>query len=184
MVCTGIAAGLGILIKGGNILESASKITAIVFDKTGTLTEGSPSVDEVETYEHDLSEEEITYIAAICEAESEHPLGKVISTEFLNKLQKDSLDNLKNKFTLVHFDNLNGEGISCNLKITDEMVAADKSTFDILIGNEKLLQRFAVKISSAAQKRIQEMEEEGKTVIQVVINSQIAMVVALQEKHL
>lgn len=47
MVGTGIAAGFGVLIKGGDILERIKNITMVVFDKTGTLTAGSPIVRDI-----------------------------------------------------------------------------------------------------------------------------------------
>src|SRR3989449_6138651 len=74
MVGTGKGAGNGLLIKGGEYLEKAHKLTTVVFDKTGTLTKGMPSVTDVVpvgAYQAD----EVLRIAASAESGSEHPLG-------------------------------------------------------------------------------------------------------------
>ena len=75
MVGTGKGAENGILIKGGEHLEKAHKIKAIVFDKTGTVTKGKPEVTDMFS-EGDLTPEEILHYAAIAEKNSEHPLGE------------------------------------------------------------------------------------------------------------
>src|SRR5216117_786732 len=74
MVGTGKGAENGLLIKGGEYLEKAHKLTTVVFDKTGTLTKGMPSVTDVVpvgAYQVD----EVLRIAASAESGSEHPLG-------------------------------------------------------------------------------------------------------------
>ena len=77
MVGTGKGAEHGILVKGGEPLESACKINAIVFDKTGTLTKGKPEVAEIESI-GSLDEDEVLEIAASIEKQSEHPLAEAI----------------------------------------------------------------------------------------------------------
>lgn len=77
MVGTGVGAEHGILIKGGEPLESASKINTIVFDKTGTITKGKPEVTDVEDL-GELDEEEVLMISASLEKQSEHPLAEAI----------------------------------------------------------------------------------------------------------
>lgn len=76
MVGTGRGAELGILIKSGEALQKAQKMTAIVFDKTGTLTEGKPELEEMLSYTSDKTD--CLKIAASLEQYSEHPLGKAI----------------------------------------------------------------------------------------------------------
>src|SRR5471030_691069 len=76
MVGTGKGAENGVLIKGGEALETAHKIKTIVFDKTGTITEGKPVVTDIITNE--ISENEILALAASAEKGSEHPLGEAI----------------------------------------------------------------------------------------------------------
>ena len=77
MVGTGKGAEHGILVKGGEPLEAACKINAIVFDKTGTLTKGKPEVTDVEDF-GELDEDEVLRIAASLEKQSEHPLAEAI----------------------------------------------------------------------------------------------------------
>jgi len=77
MVGTGRGAEHGILIKGGEALEMAYKIGAVVFDKTGTLTRGKPRVVRVIPAEG-WTEAELLRLAASAERYSEHPLGRAI----------------------------------------------------------------------------------------------------------
>ncbi|MBN1545926.1 MAG: copper-translocating P-type ATPase, partial [Syntrophaceae bacterium] len=77
MVGTGLGAETGILIKGGESLENAYKLTTIAFDKTGTLTMGEPEVTDIATA-GGMSREDVLKIAVSIEAVSEHPLAQAI----------------------------------------------------------------------------------------------------------
>ena len=77
MVGTGRGAERGILIKGGEALETAGGIDTIVLDKTGTITRGKPAVVRVDAAAG-WSEEELLRVAASAERHSEHPLGRAI----------------------------------------------------------------------------------------------------------
>lgn len=77
MVGTGKGAENGVLIKGGEILERAHKVTTVVLDKTGTLTKGEPSLVDVIPAEG-VSTEELLWLASSAERRSEHPLGEAI----------------------------------------------------------------------------------------------------------
>jgi P-type Cu+ transporter len=76
MVGTGKGAENGILIRSGEALEVAHKITAVVFDKTGTLTNGRPEVTDIISSE--MAERDVLFYAASAEKNSEHPLGEAI----------------------------------------------------------------------------------------------------------
>jgi Cu+-exporting ATPase len=77
MVGTGLGAENGILIKGGESLEKAYKLTTIVFDKTGTLTKGEPEVTDILTA-GGIEEHDVLKMAVSIEAVSEHPLAHAI----------------------------------------------------------------------------------------------------------
>jgi P-type Cu+ transporter len=77
MVGTGRGAEAGILVRGGEALENAHRVTAVILDKTGTLTRGKPAVAEV-LRAGDMAEDDLLRLAAAVEAGSEHPLASAI----------------------------------------------------------------------------------------------------------
>ena len=77
MVATGRGAELGLLIKGGEILQRAGDVNTVVLDKTGTVTEGAPSVGRVIAIDS-VAESEVLAAAASLERHSEHPVGTAI----------------------------------------------------------------------------------------------------------
>jgi len=77
MVGTGRGAEHGILIKGGEALETAHKLTAIILDKTGTITQGKPALTDVRALPG-IAEADLVRIAASAERRSEHPLAAAI----------------------------------------------------------------------------------------------------------
>lgn len=78
MVGTGVGASHGVLIKGGEALEKANRLSAVVFDKTGTLTMGQPTVAHFNVLDNHLDWGKVVWAVASAETASEHPLGKSI----------------------------------------------------------------------------------------------------------
>ncbi|MFA5931313.1 MAG: heavy metal translocating P-type ATPase [archaeon] len=161
MVGTGMGAKSGILIKGGDALETAHKLKFVIFDKTGTITKGIPEVTNVIQLGK-ISENKVLEIAASLEKGSEHPLADAIVEKA--KQEKIKLINVKN------FKAIPGHGITAELN--------GKKYF---LGNTKLMLKEKINISNAKVK-MEKMEEEGKTVMLLSDSKQlIGMVAAADE---
>lgn len=89
----GNASKKGILIKGGNYLESLTSIKAVVFDKTGTLTKGKFKIDKLEAI--NCSEEKLIKTAKIGEFYSTHPIGKAILNYDYTEIDEDYIEGYK-----------------------------------------------------------------------------------------
>ncbi|MCF0149617.1 MAG: copper-translocating P-type ATPase [Clostridium sp.] len=159
MVGTGKGAENGVLIKGGEALETAYKVETIVFDKTGTITEGKPKVTNIIT--KDISEEEILSLAASAEKGSEHPLGEAIVRAAEEK-------NLKLK-EIQDFKAIPGYGIE---------VRIDNNV--ILLGNKKLMSERKIELGDL-QNKSNELAEEGKTPMFLSIGNEIKGIVAVAD---
>ena len=79
-IVAGIGRGArdGILVKGGEFLETSARISAVALDKTGTLTEGRPSLTDVVALAPGITQDDVLTIAARAEAGSEHPLARAV----------------------------------------------------------------------------------------------------------
>ena len=159
MVGTGKGAENGILIKGGEALETTHKIDTIVFDKTGTITEGKPKVTDIIT--NSISEEELLILAASSEKGSEHPLGEAILNEGRNK-------NLKLK-KIDKFNAIAGQGI--------DVVIENKN---ILLGNRKLMIDQNIDITIFNDK-VEDISNQGKTPMNIAINKEIKGIIAVAD---
>ncbi|MBI4895053.1 MAG: copper-translocating P-type ATPase [Candidatus Aenigmarchaeota archaeon] len=158
MVGTGKAAQNGILIRNGEVLETASKVNCVVFDKTGTITEGNPKVTDIETY--DVDEKYLLQIAASIENKSEHPLAEAIILK--SKERKISLKDVS------VFKAIIGHGVQGK-------IGSNKIT----IGNIKLMKDEKIKVNQIDA--IKEMENEGKTVMIVAENKKVIGLLAVAD---
>ena len=150
LVGTAKGAQNGILIKGGEYLEIAHKLQAIVFDKTGTLTRGKPSVtDLIATSSH--TETELLQLAASAEKGSEHPLGRAVVQAAEEK-------------------HIPIPDVSCFKAIPGEGVVAEQAARNIILGNRKLMTQYEVDLSPV-EEGISKLEEDGKTVM-ILANDQ------------
>ncbi|MCK4948516.1 MAG: heavy metal translocating P-type ATPase [Thermoplasmata archaeon] len=160
MVGTGLGAKYGILIKGGEALETAGKLDTVVFDKTGTLTMGEPEVTDIMSLPHS-NEAEVLRLAAIAEAGSEHPLA-----ESILKKAKDMAVSFEHPET---FEALPGMGVKAGTR--DEQ---------ILLGNRRLMETNGI-ATADVEHDLQRMEGEGKTVVVVARNGQVAGAIAVAD---
>ena len=160
MVGTGKGAENGLLIKGGEYLEKAHKLTTVVFDKTGTLTKGKPSVTDVVPIGSPPADE-ILRLAASAEKGSEHPLGEAIVRAATEKglALEDPRD----------FEAIPGHGIRARV-----------GPRAVLLGNRKLLAQAGVRADSA-EEAVVRLEEEGKTAMLLAVDGRLAGVVAVAD---
>ncbi len=143
MVGTGKGAKAGILIKGGEALETAHKIKSVILDKTGTITKGKPEVTDIIPF-NKTSKLQLLKLAASLEKGSEHPLGEAI----VNRAKQETTFS---KITL--FKAIPGHGISAKI--------ASKKYY---LGNIKLMKKNKIPTSKYTN-QIQELEKQGKTVM-------------------
>jgi Cu+-exporting ATPase len=160
MVGTGKGAENGILIKGGEALETAHKINTIVFDKTGTITEGKPAVTDVLTTEG-APTDHLLQITASAEKGSEHPLGQAI----VAGAQDKGLELLK----VDDFNSITGRGIEAQI--------GDQS---VLAGNRKLMDERNISLT-ALETDSDTLASEGKTPMYVAIDGRLAGIVAVAD---
>ena len=159
MVGTGKGAENGVLIKGGEALETTYKIDTIVFDKTGTITEGKPKVTDIIC--QGIKEEEVLALAASAEKGSEHPLGEAIVKEAEDK-------NLEFK-KIEDFKAVPGHGIEVTIEGKD-----------ILLGNKKLMIENNIDIESLHAES-DKLAAEGKTPMYIAINNKLSGIIAVAD---
>lgn len=159
MVGTGKGAENGVLIKGGEALETTYKIDTIVFDKTGTITEGKPKVTDIIC--NGIKEEKVLVLAASAEKGSEHPLGEAIVREAEDRsLEFKSLE---------HFKAVPGHGIEVTIEGKD-----------ILLGNKKLMIENNINIESLHVES-DRLATEGKTPMYIAINNKLSGIIAVAD---
>ena len=163
MVGTGLGAENGILIKGGEYLESAEHIDTIVFDKTGTLTKGELTVSDVFNVDGRAPphpKTDILSLAASVERGSQHPLAKAV----IQRADELGIESTEPR----EFKALAGEGI-----------IASVDSMQVLLGNRKLMEAHGVDITLESE--IAELEAEGKTVVLLAVNNRLEGGIALAD---
>jgi Cu+-exporting ATPase len=160
MVGTGKGAENGVLIRGGEALETAHKLSAVVMDKTGTLTRGEPSVTDV--VESDgFTEDEILRYAASAEKGSEHPLGEAI----VNRAKQENIPLMNPE----NFNAIAGHGI--------EAMIDGRS---LIMGNLKLMRDRGIPLDGL-DKKAEELSGQGKTPMFVAIDREPAGIIAVAD---
>ncbi len=157
MVGTGKGAELGILIKGGEALETTYRIKTVVFDKTGTITEGKPVLTDTRVYA-DIREDEALSLTASAERGSEHPIARAI----LEGAEKRGIALIEPE----SFKAVPGRGI-------DAMIQGKR----VLAGNVKLMTENNID-TAAAQADAKELASKGRTLMYVAVDGTLTALMA------
>ncbi len=160
MVGTGKGAENGILIKGGEHLEMAYKLNAVVLDKTGTITKGQPEVTDVISL-NGLDRQEIVRLAGISEKSSEHPLGVAIYEH-----SKKAFGSIADPDS---FEAIPGRGV--------EAVIDSRTVY---MGTRKLMLERGVDMGSIEQ-TLARLEDDGKTAMLMAVDNVLEAVVAVAD---
>ncbi len=163
MIGVGKAAEHGILIRNGEALQKASRLTTVVVDKTGTLTAGQPEVTDVQLY-GPLSETQTLALIHALESRSEHPLGEALvdyaKTYVQTHAQTYTLD-LSPDQDLEQFEALSGLGLQAVIKGQR-----------VLIGNPRMMAQAGVDLNRAEDLALS-WEQQARTVVYMAIDGQL-----------
>ncbi|HYJ45812.1 MAG TPA: copper-translocating P-type ATPase, partial [Pyrinomonadaceae bacterium] len=164
LVGTGKGAENGVLIKGGESLETAHKLSAIVLDKTGTITRGEPRLTDLITFEAEqkISDEELLRLAASAERASEHPLGASI----VRAAQERGI-------TLSEVSNFKA--------IAGHGIETDVGGRHLLLGNLRLMRERNL-ATKEFRERSETLAAEGKTPIFVAVDNHLGGMLAVADE--
>ena len=152
----------GVLVKGGEIMESLAKIDTVVFDKTGTLTRGRPEVTDIHTFSG--NEEELLRLVAEAEMISEHHLGQTIVREA--NLREIPLVNEPEEAEII-------EGNGIRAKIEGKLLT---------VGNRKLMAANGITIEDKVERYAVDREKAGNTAIFAAIDGIIEGIVSIADQ--
>jgi Cu+-exporting ATPase len=156
----GKGAEYGVLLRSGEYVEKARKLTTVIFDKTGTLTKGEPSVTDVKTF-NGFTENEVLVFAGSAEKSSEHPLAEAIvkQAEKAEVKLEDTTD----------FEALPGRGVKCTIKGRN-----------VFLGNRILMQEQDI-LTTEIEADMEKLETEGKTAMILAVDGNIVGIVAAMD---
>ena len=167
------AAREGVLIKGGGYIEKLSSIDTIVFDKTGTLTKGTPEVTDVISNHHEYDQLRILQIASSIEAKSEHPIASAI----VKKTNEKSIP----KLDVSEFYSLSGSGVLASYQGKRIFLGRNGATRKVNGDNNKNNNHGTRLISQDIQSKIENLELEGKTVVEVFVEDALVGLIAVAD---
>ena len=153
----------GVLVKGGEVMDTFSKVDTLVFDKTGTLTKGKPEVTEIKLFDQNVKENQFLQLTAQAETISEHHLGQTIVKEAMAR-------KLSIKEKPVDGKVIKGKGVTA---------LVDGSA--LVIGNRKLMKSENIVISEEAAHYAEGQEKAGNTAIFTAIDGQLAGVISIAD---
>ncbi|MGP5163112.1 heavy metal translocating P-type ATPase [Arthrobacter rhombi] len=160
----GRAARNGILIKGGEYLETSAKISAVAVDKTGTLTEGRPQLTDVVVLDPGLDRTEVLRWAAAAEAGSEHPLARTI------------MDSARD-------EGVGPEGIPGEVTpVPGKGIVSDVDGQRVLIGNPALLEQYGITNDAGSSDAAEQLAAAGKTPMIVAVDGRVIGIVAVADQ--
>lgn len=162
MVGTGRGAKLGVLVKEARVLEELEKVNVLLVDKTGTLTEGKPAFKAATSITSLFSEEDVFQYAASAEASSEHPLA--------HALVKHAQEKNISLYQAEDFQSVTGKGITATV---NGRVAH--------IGNLAFVESLGLKPDHTILEVVQTKQQQGETVVYVVIDSTLAGYVSVAD---
>jgi Cd2+/Zn2+-exporting ATPase len=154
----------GILIKGGEFLETAAKIDVVAVDKTGTLTKGRPQLTDVVALAPGVEKNQALAWAARAEAGSEHPLARPI-------LEAAEKAGIPVAALPEHIEPVIGKGITARV-----------DGKRVLIGNLALLEQFGVADTVGADRVAHELATQGRTPMIVAVDDQVLGVIAVADE--
>ena len=161
MVGTGKGAEMGILLKSGEALERAGKVTSVVLDKTGTITRGQPAVTDIVLARGELQQSEILRLAASVEKGSEHPLGEAIVAEAGNQGLALSLP----------------EGFKAQV---GQGVEAQVDGHHVLVGNLSMMLERGLHMNGL-QAEVERLQNEARTAMLVAVDEDVRGVIAVAD---
>jgi Cu+-exporting ATPase len=160
MVAVGRAAQSGILIRKGDALQTAGKLTCLILDKTGTVTEGKPTVSTIEAIDN-VSEDHILQLAASIESGSEHPLAAAVLLAAEKK--QITLDKV------LQFEAVAGFGVTA-------LINQQKVTF----GNKALMDLRGIKFLRYNNK-LEKLSAQGKTPMLLAVEDKVIGIIAVSD---
>lgn len=193
MVGTGVGAENGILVKGGAVLEAATKINHVVFDKTGTLTTGRMSVAhariEPQWTANDWRRQLWWLLVGLSEMGSEHPIGRAIFSEAKTGSGHPGGDGLPG--SIGDFDACVGQGISATV---EPSTSIERTRYQVFLGNAEFLRSMNIPVPASADPESSEAEDDSETLgpkptgaasgitrIHVAIDKQYAGTISLRD---
>uniref|UniRef100_A0A9J8AF42 Copper-transporting ATPase 2 n=1 Tax=Cyprinus carpio carpio TaxID=630221 RepID=A0A9J8AF42_CYPCA len=188
MVGTGVGAQNGILIKGGEPLEMAHKVGAVMFDKTGTITNGVPQVTRVLVLwdRARLPLRKVLAVVGTAEASSEHPLGMAVTKYCKEELGTETLGYCHD------FQAVPGCGISCKVSSIEDLLQIDSTdiciwvfpespSYSVLIGNRQWMMRNGLEVTADVDDAMSSHETKGQTAILVAIDGVLCAMLAVAD---
>lgn len=157
----GNGAKRGILIKGGEVVDTFAKVDTLVFDKTGTLTEGNTAVTTMHTYTNNADNQ--LALAAAIEGVSDHPLGQAI----------------------VSYADQQSAGVSPILDDTETVkgqgICAQVGQQEVVIGNQKMLTAHNIKLNPTQLKDLNGLQAGGQSTVIMAVDGQVQLIFGIAD---
>lgn len=151
----------GVLVKGGDVMNTLSHVSTVVFDKTGTLTEGKTAVTHLQTY----GDQQIGLrLAAAVENQSDHPLAKAV-VAFAKSKQFKFTD-----LRVVSSNTIKGRGI-----------AAQVAQHRVLIGNQQLMADNQIELSDRQATDLHRIQRQGSSSVIVAVDNEVQTIIGISD---